>query len=89
MVVHWKFVNAQHEKQYQDVTTMLQLELERQKSDAARLVPEWDRLPEELRRKNMAWLAQHFAECRKPYIDLLTRILSLATPVWTVPVNEI
>jgi hypothetical protein len=84
----WKFVNEQHERQYHDALRLLASEDERQASEAAKLGREWERLPEDKRMERIAWLRNHFHECRKPYIKLLTDILALATPVMILSADE-
>lgn len=85
----WKFVNAQHEQQYHDAIKLLASEDERQAGEAAKLSQEWERLPEDERMKRVAWLRNHFHECRRPYIKLLTDILALASPVMIFPAGEV
>jgi hypothetical protein len=87
--MNWKFVNEQHERQYHEAVKLLASEDERQTREAANLGKVWERLPDDERMERIAWLRNHFHECRKPYIKILTDILSLAMPVMIVPASEV
>lgn len=87
MVGQLIFVNAAHEKAYADCKALIASERARQSREAARLFPEWERLPPELRAEKMAWLENHFAESLKPYERVMADLLSLCTYSMVVPAN--
>jgi len=76
-MTEWQFINADHERIYNEARAMLVAEIDRQRADAERLGKEWERYPEQLRLEKHAWLRQHFAECRRPYEKILTDILAI------------
>ncbi len=84
------FVDARHEQLYHEARAMLDAELARQASEAARLSNEgkWDFLPAPERQQKYIWLQRHFAECRKPYEKILTDILALCPRIMIVDKNE-
>jgi hypothetical protein len=71
------FINETHESLYHQAKELLDAELLRQRQEAERLQEEWKKLPEDRLRKNVTWMQQHFAECRRPYEKILTDIISL------------
>jgi hypothetical protein len=85
--VSTNFVSAEHERMYHEARVLLDNECTRQKSEWDHLTTEFSFYPEQLQKERRAWLLNHFAECRKPYVKLLVDIVSLCPVTTTIKVS--